>query len=257
MLTISLLFFLAGCNPFGDKGNGPDKVLGVKIYNYDKPLSPLFDEWSQLGINTVFTDPSLYAVDEFRSLAKDHNIKVFLILPIFFDAIELHIDPQLYSITDAGKLAIDDWVEFACPSRKSFRQKKIDYICKLVETYHPDGLSIDFIRNFVYWEKVFPDHTLQDFRNTCYDDTCMTDFQLVTGVDIPDSIYKPQQYANWINAHALDRWVDWKCSIITGMVRDIVKATREIDQDILINVHAVPWREKDYGGAGKIVADKT
>ncbi len=254
LIIISILLFVTSCARWGKEREEPRKILGVKIYNYDKPLPPLFQEWSQLGINTVFTDPSLYAVDEFRALAKQHDIKVFLILPVFYDAIELHKDPQLYAITEEGKLAIDDWVEFACPSRKSFRKKKIDYIEKLVKNYHPDGLSIDFIRNFVYWERVFPDQSLQNLHNTCYDDTCMTDFQNITGIHIPDTIVKPPQYASWINAHAFDQWVNWKCSVITGMVGDIVKTARKIDPDIRINIHAVPWREKDFGGAIRIIA---
>ncbi len=248
------LFLFTACSPWGGKQMESGKILGVKIYNYDKPLAPLFREWSSLGINTVFADPTLYAIDEFRELAKQHDIRVFLILPVFYDAIELHKDPQLYAITEEGKLAMEDWVEFVCPSRKSFRKKKIDFIRRLVENYHPDGLSIDFIRNFVYWEKVYPDQSLQDFHNTCYDDSCMTDFQKVTGIDIPDSIIIPHDYASWINKNAFDQWVNWKCSVITGMVRDIVEAAREIDPDILINVHVVPWREKDYGGAVRIVA---
>ena len=250
-----LLFMLVtACGPQHGEQNGPDKILGVKIYNYNKPLPPLFEEWKQLGINTVFTDPSLYAIDEFRELTGKYNIKTFLILPIFFDAIELHKNPQLYAITEEGKLAIDDWVEFVCPDRKSFRQKKIRYIRRLVETYHPDGLSIDFIRNFVYWEKVYPGQTLQDLHNTCYDDSCMTDFQTETGIKFPDSLYAAPQYAAWINENAMDPWVRWKCSLITNMVRDIVKAARAIDPGIQINVHAVPWREKDFGGAARIVA---
>lgn len=252
-IALIFLIIIAGCGP-SINNDGSDKILGVKIYSYDKPLPPLFDEWDQIGINTVFTDVSLFRKEEFRSLAKEHNIRSFLILPIYFDAIELHKNPDLYSITADGKLAIDDWVEFACPSRKSFKQKKIEYISNLVKELNPDGLSIDFIRNFVYWEKVSPDFTLKDFNNSCFDDTCMVNFQAATGIHIPDSIYAPSQYAEWIKENQFEQWVDWKCSVITNMVRDIASAAKKLNPNIRINIHAVPWRKNDFGGAEKIIA---
>ena len=53
------------------------KVIGVKIYDYSGDFEELFDEWSQLGINSVFVSPSLDSISSFREQALKHNIKRF------------------------------------------------------------------------------------------------------------------------------------------------------------------------------------
>jgi len=60
---------------------------------------------------------------------------------------------------------------------------------------------------------------------------------------------QPQRAAIWISANAADAWVLFKTETITSMAVEIAEAVREIDPDILINLHIVPWRRDDYDGA--------
>jgi hypothetical protein len=233
--------------------SGEDRIIGVKIYEYEGNLPVLFEEWRRMGINTAFVSEPLASWDEFRSLAKVMDIAVFLIFPVFYDPESLEELPDLYAITDRGERAKEEWVTFVCPSRQDFRKQKIGLAKGLVERFNPDGLSIDFIRHFVFWEKVYPDRSLGSLVNTCFDEHCKRQFQKDTGIEIPRSMDSVLKTARWVNQNCLSEWTQWKCRLITSMIKEIAAEVRKIKPQILINVHAVPWRLTDFDGAIKII----
>jgi uncharacterized lipoprotein YddW (UPF0748 family) len=229
-------------------------LIGVKIYDYSGDLKNLFAAWKELGINTVFSSPVLESKQEFRSLAKKNDIATFIILPIFFNAEELDKRPDLYAITAQGEKASEEWVKFVCPTRQDYRSQKIEYVKNLVRELDPDGISLDFIRYFVYWEKVYPQRTLDSLPQTCFDSSCLESFQRTTGIKIPADLSETSQKAQWIIANHLQEWANWKCGVISSMVKELAEAARKIKPGIKVNIHAVPWRREDFGGAVRIIA---
>ncbi len=225
------------------------KIYGVKIYSYPKDYTPLFEQWKRMHINTVFASEELLADSSFRDRARYHGIATFLIAPIFFNPDLLHKNPSLYALTEKGKPAIDDWVEFVCPSREEYRKERIEYVVDRVKKYQPDGLSIDFIRFFVFWEMVYPDQTIRSMHNTCFCPTCLKKFQHAMHVAIPRQLKSIPEKAAWIQKHAIKRFMKWKCGVISSMVKEIIQEVRKVKPDILVNLHAVPWRARDYDGA--------
>jgi hypothetical protein len=233
---------------------GPDRIIGVKIYDYEGNLGTLFAEWRSLGINTAFVSPALAAKPGFRYQARAGGIDVFLILPIFFNDEALERRPELAAITREGKPAVDDWVKFICPSRDDYRAERVEWVKELVEDLDPDGISLDFIRHFVFWEMVYPDRTLDSLPNTCFDESCLKKFQAETGIELPAGLETTAAKAEWIIKSHLQDWTDWKCSLITSLVKELAQTARAVKPTIKVNVHAVPWRASDFGGAIKIVA---
>ncbi len=232
----------------------PDRIIGIKIYDYSGDFRTLFEEWRSLGINTAFVSPGLAAKPDFRYLAREGGIDIFLILPIFYNEEALSAHPELQAINKDGKPAADDWVKFICPSRDEYRKERVEWVRKLVEDIDPDGVSLDFIRDFVFWEVVAPDRTLASLPNACFCPNCLKRFQADTGVEIPVHLTTvPAKYA-WIEKDHLGEWTDWKCGLITTMARDLAAAAREVKPSVKVNLHAVPWRSTDFGGAIKIVA---
>lgn len=256
LLTLGLFLLVF----FSCSGKGKKEVLneqfmiGIKIYDYQGELPRLFEEWRSLGINTAFVGESLLSNRNFHLLAKKFGITVFVIFPIFFNPEELHKDPDLYAITHLGDKAIEEWVEFVCPTREDYRQQRITRIKEALRELNPDGISIDFIRHFVFWEKVYPDRSLNTLPNSCFDNHCLLKFQKETGIEIPQRFTNVPQKAEWILDNHLQEWTEWKCSVITDMVQEITKEAKKVKSDVLVNVHAVPWRQKDYGGAIKIIS---
>jgi hypothetical protein len=251
-LFLSSIIMIMGCQQRSPQNREDQRMIGVKVYEIDEELAPLFEEWDELGINTVFAAPSLLNA-EFRSLARRHKIETFIIVPIFYDPEALQSNPDLYAITKAGNPAVEEWVEFVCPSREDYREWKIEAVEKLIRELDPDGLSLDFIRHFVFWEKVYPDRIPETIPNTCFDRHCLQKFQADLDLEIPVDLQQLPEIASWIADNHLSEWTAWKCGLITGMIRDIVDAVRKVKPGIKINVHAVPWRQDDFGSAIRVV----
>jgi hypothetical protein len=253
-MLIFLCVFLLFCSDIQDETKTKKEIMvGVKIYEYDGNFEELFKEWSSLGINAAFVSETLLSNQTFRDLAKKNSVTLFVILPVFYDPEALERNPDLFAVTDRGEIAKEEWVEFVCPKREEFREKRITEIKRIVREFTPDGISIDFIRHFVFWEKVYPDRILDSIPNTCFDSHCLDAFHEETDIAIPQSLTTAQQKADWIKNNVFQEWIEWKCSVITQMVQEITAAARAIKPDIATNVHAVPWRANDFGGAARIV----
>ena len=229
-------------------------IVGAKIYEYAGSFPGLFAAWRETGINAAFVSPALQSQPEFRRLAKASGVATFVIFPVFFDADELARRPELYAVTDRGMRAEESWVKFVCPTRRDYRAAKAASLERLVRETDPDGISLDFIRFFVFWEMVGPDRTRESLPNTCFDASCLEDFQRKTGIAVPATLAGTAEAARWILANHLPEWTEWKCGVIADTVREFVEAARRAKPAIKINLHAVPWRAADFGGAVRIVA---
>lgn len=248
---ILVLHLMLVCN---NCGHHSEKIVGVKIYEYNNDFNLLVEKWKEMGINTAFVSKELAASKAFRQILKENKIKVYIIFPVFYDPAFLKSDSTLFAITDKGNIAKDDWVEFVCPSRTDFRKIKINEAAELVSNLHPDGISIDFIRQFVFWEMIYPEKTSESIDLACFCDTCVIRFCNIEGIRLPDTCITSSQKASFILNHFSDRWNDFRCDLITSMVKELSEKVRSINPKIKINVHAVPWRDTDFNGANIRVA---
>jgi hypothetical protein len=248
LLCAFLMLSFTGCT----RSDVP--VIGVKIYEYTGDYAALAAQWDDIGINTAFISVALAGNDTFRRALRNHRIPVYIIFPVFQDPEALQRDSSIYALTSKGNRAKDDWVEFVCPSRESYRKAKRDELSRLVSTLHPNGVSLDFIRQFVFWEMVYPDRDPGSIDRACYCDSCLRQFTAQYGMSLPDTCRTTVQKAAWINAMHPARYDTFRCGLITSLVKDLAETARQLQPGIMINVHAVPWREGDFGGANIRVA---
>jgi len=229
-------------------------MVGAKIYEHSGSFTFLFEQWNELGINTGFCSEDLISDPEFMRQARDHGISTFLIFPVFFNPEAMDQNPDLAAITQQGQKAVEEWVEFVCPSRENYRQAMIEKARQLVRTSQVDGISIDFIRHFVYWEKVYPERHPDSLPVTCFDSLCLHNFQSETGLAVPAHLQSTGEKAEWILESHGEEWTRWRCELISSMVRDLAASVREVKPDILVNIHLVPWTEEDFNGGRRRVA---
>jgi hypothetical protein len=234
--------------------SGTAPVIGAKIYEYAGSFPALFEAWRSTGINTAFVSPALISNAEFRTLARKNGVALYIIFPVFFDADALANRPDLFAVTDKGARAEDDWVKFVCPTREDYRREKVEYLKKLVRETDPEGVSLDFIRFFVFWEKVYPGRTPESLPQSCFDESCLASFTRETGISIPPGLNGTEAKARWILDRHAGEWTEWKCGIVAGMVETLAAEARRIKPAVKVNVHTVPWRSGDFGGAIKAVA---
>ncbi len=229
-------------------------MVGAKIYEYKGDFSSLVADWRRIGINTAFLSADLAAKPELMALARKNGIATFIILPVFQNPERLAANPEEHAITGRGKRAEDDWVKFVCPNREVYRSERLEYVRRLIRTCQPDGLSIDFIRYFVFWEKVYPDARLDPLDYACFCSVCLQKFQSDAGLVIPPELDTVSRKAEWILREHKQAWVSWKCRTITSMVAAIAAEARRLKPGILLNVHLVPWRENDFNQGARSIA---
>ncbi len=229
-------------------------VVGVKIYEAAGPFDGLFRQWRDLGVNTLFVSESLLKNAEFRGLARTNGMTLFLIFPVFQNPEALKEDPGLAAVTAAGMPAREEWVEFVCPAREDYLSRRAGYLRDLVAEFGPDVVSLDFIRYFVFWEKVAPDRAPESLPQTCFCPVCLAGFEKEMDVRIPSELAPTSEKAKWILGTHASEWTEWKCRIITRAVERLAGAARQAKPGVKVNIHAVPWRKGDFGGAARTIA---
>ncbi len=252
VLAALAITVMLGRQARGSRRNG--LLIGAKIYEYKGAYPGLFSDWRETGIDTAFVSQALISDPEFRRLAKEKGVATFVIFPVFFDAEALASRPDLHAVTDRGAWAEEDWVKFVCPTRRDFLAEKAETLRKLIRESDPDGISLDFIRFFVFWEMVYPDRDPATLPQTCFDASCLEDFRRTTGLAPPPDLAGTPDIARWILTNHRREWADWKCGVIARAVKTLAEAARSVKPAIKVNLHAVPWREGDFGGAARAVA---
>ncbi len=230
------------------------RIVGIKIYEYNGDFNVLTDKWKDMGINTAFVSRSLAADQSFREALRKRDIQIFIIFPVFQNPEQLKCDSTLFAVTGKGLKAKNEWVEFICPSRYIYRKNKIAELDTIIRTLDPDGISIDFIRQFVYWEKIYPGTDPGSIDKACYCDTCLSDFTAGTGIKIPSDLNNTVEKALWLDKYYEKQWDKFRCDLITSMADLIVRHAKKLKPGIKINFHAVPWRTEDFNDAGERVA---
>ena len=252
MARVLIIFFAAvvicSCAP------NTEQIIGIKIYDYNGDFDLLAAQWDRMGINTAFVSTSLAADTNFRQALKKRDIKVFIIFPVFLNPEILEGDSSLFAILNTGEKARQEWVEFVCPSRTMYRNSMITQLSEMTGRLDPDGVSIDFIRQFTYWEKIYHDRDSRTIDRACYCDSCIRGFTEGMGISIPDSCNTVSEKAGWIEENHSSPWDSYRCDLITSMVKSLSEEARRVKKGVMVNIHAVPWRMNDFDGANIRIA---
>jgi hypothetical protein len=227
-------------------------MIGVKIYELPESIDALFDRFLEMGIDAAIASERVLENDKFRKLAERHGIRLWLLAPIFHDEAALKRAPSLLATTHTGAAAEHDWVRFVCPSREEFRAEKLAWLERSVRELSPDGVSLDFIRHFVFWESVHPGTAPHTLPRTCFDGSCLAAFERHTGSRLPS--HAAQAAALHIETHQRAAWNAFRRDLITDFVARAVERVSALRPDVFVNAHLVPWRPDDFGGALDVVA---
>jgi hypothetical protein len=227
-----------------------EKIIGVKMYELKESVPILIENWNELNINTAFVSQQVINNKDFRQKAKDSNIDLFVIFPIFYNPEAISKDPSIQAITNKGQVAKEDWVEFVCPTRKEYHDQIIAKAKEIVRKTQPEGISIDFIRHFAYWEMIRPEFTPDSIPESCFCDHCLKTFISETGSILPLDLINTEAQAEWIRNNLRIEWTTWKSNQITSLVKRFTNELKEESPNLKFNLHAVPWRKEDYNGAG-------
>lgn len=189
-------------------------MLGIKIYEVPDDLNLFIEKIRDLHINSIFLGDSAIKDTRLINLLNSNGIDTYFVFQTFYNPDYLKEHPEAYAITENNNRAIDEWVEFVCPTNPQY----IDFLIKRVESvindYNPTGLSLDFIRQFIFWEKVYNSSSSRLVKSCCCS-RCQNDNR--------DSE-----------------------EVITDIVKLLSNKARQIKPDIIVDLHAVPWKKDEY-----------
>jgi hypothetical protein len=224
------------------------QVKGIYLFNPDVEIDTFFKNCKKIGVNCVSSSDFFYNNKEFVGKAKQNGMNVILNFPVYFDQEYLEKNPEHYCIDSEGKRAVHGWLHFACPSQPDYFEHRKNKLKNWLESVNPQMVTFDFLRFFVFWEKVYPDALYKDIVDGCYCDKCINDFQKST--DLNEKIKSPE----WIRNNLLQEWADWKCNVIEQRLSELVSIVKQHDENILIGLKILPWSKNEFNDAIRSIA---
>ena len=228
-------------------------MIGVKMYSKPADMAWTLQKWDELGIDTIFIGPKLQQEAAFVAQIKASGRQLIAIFPVFYDKFWLQDHPEDFAILADGNQAIHDWVKFVCPSSIEFMTHQQNELKRVIETIQPDGVSLDFIRFFVFWEMISKNET-DGLVQSCFDGRCLHRFAKEMEIALPVELEDVSEKSRWILETNLETWTDWKCGVIKTAVNQLTSHARTINPQLKLGLHSVPWLINDYDGAVKKIA---
>jgi len=159
-------------------------------------------------------------------------------LPVFFDEGYLNDNPDAYSITSFGNRAAYSWLHMVCPSQDKYIDLKLRQFHNLIKKIHPDYISYDFIRFYVFWEQVELDNPADTIEHGCYCPECQRRYLKFSGerLSLTNRIVERSQR---------ELLGEWKKTVITEITRKLNDMVNEAAQGTPIYIKTIPWKTAD------------
>lgn len=203
-------------------------------------------EW---GVDTPCLHPGFLEDERMVRALDGQGLRSWLNIPVFCDPKYLERRPDAYAVTSLGRRAAQEWLHFVCPSRDDYLDGVIEGLRRHLARLSPAVVSLDFIRHFVFWERIALDGPSAGIEDGCYCSVCLSRFEKACG-EIVDRKDPPTH----IHRHLLQPWADWKCRRVVEVAERIFGEIRALAPGVALAVQTLPWREADLDGAIRIRA---
>lgn len=244
LLVLSGIFivFTIGCKSNTSASKNTKKIEVRGIYGSPNPFWNKGIRLDQLNVNSIFLSGNSIN-EKMMDRAKNEGLKVFAEFPVLNGKSYVDKHPEAWAIDkDGNKVQPASWFMGVCPTEPGFRQYRMAELRRLLKTFDLDGIWMDYLHWHAQFEE--PEPILPE---TCFCNNCITIFKAMTGIEVP--VGNPAEQAEWILANHDSIWRDWRCSVITGWVRDIKMILKQEKPDALLGLFHCPWNDSDFNGA--------
>jgi hypothetical protein len=192
------------------------------------------------GINAIFTESESYD-DRAIEIAHANGLRWIGGIACFSDHGHqnrlLEERPELWPIdaTGARRQAME-WYVGVTPTFEDYAASRVALATRLVAAHPLDGFVLDFIRWPIHWELELRPGAAR-IPEASFDPHTLRRFELYSGLRIPFDHGNAAACAEWITRSARSTWVDFKCSVITSVVRDCADRIRV---GTTLGIYAVP-----------------
>ena len=194
------------------------------------------------GINAVFMGSGGLTAERI-ALLKKHDAKVFA------EFNTMHVAGYLKERPDAAPVGVDGKVcpppqgwQGVCPTHPGYRKYRMDAFRKVLSDFEIDGIWLDYHHSHASWERAVP-----DMPDTCFCERCIAEFARETKTDLPDET--PPELARLLLGKHKGEWVQWRCDVFTGWVREFRAIIDQTRPKALLGMFHCPWTDTEYDGA--------
>lgn len=258
IITLIVILFI-GCGKNEEKEE--NMTIAAKLFRKlnSNDLQKQIDIMQDVGVRQLYVFPEQVKIDEADKILDKSGIELWLIAPIFYNDENQNLSPApKWAICNDGEIAQEksqngNWLKMVCPNDTEYLDYRICYLEDALSLCNFTGISLDFIRYFVFWEGVFEDTPSETLRNSCFCDICVDRFKEYSQIlEIQGNNIKDR--ATGIKRNYFDKWTEFKCVTINEDVKRIVSKLRQKNPYIKVNLHAVPWTKNDFDGSIKSIA---
>lgn len=245
ILLLTILIFFSASDIGDHKLIDPitsNKIEIRGIYGSPDPFWKKNLKLNELGVNAIFIhDKSIN--DNMVVRAKAEGLKVFAEFATLNGKGYVDTHPEAWPIDKNGyKVEPATWFMGACPTEPGFKQYRMDELKKLLRKFDIDGVWMDYL----HWHAQFEDPE-PILPETCFCEHCLASFQSASSIKLPEGTTSKK--SEWILTNHEKSWRNWRCSIITGWVRDFKTIIQQEKPGALLGVYHCPWDDDDFNGA--------
>lgn len=229
--------------------NVPDSVETVRSY---------VNQWHSLAIEDVYMLNQQIEQEHVKEPLSSYNGNIWIVFQIFYDTDNNRFPlAKLNSGRDAIGSGHGSWLKMLCPRGSdshgiSLLEHRSKQIQQSISQFQPKGISLDFIRHFVFWEAVFDDYRSEEFERSCFCHRCTTAFEEYYEITLP--IDNTKERATYILDNFSELWDMFTTTTITEFAEQLISAAKEIDESIGVNIHLVPWNNREMDNARTKIA---
>ncbi len=235
-----------------------------------KTLSFPTDIYEQKRVITSFRtiNPSrIYVLHQdtikpaFKPVATEFKQKLHI---IFQTLLESELGKFPLAVKSDGETAAasgsGSWFKMLCPNGVDKNGKTLlahtqNLVLSCIKEIDPAGISIDFIRNFVFWEEVYEESRPQLEPTTCFCDTCIEKFEKICGIKLSAfKVSDTNTLSEYILTNHRELWEEFSVNSIYLFAKSLVEVAKREKPHIKVTLHLVPWKKDEFDGARRGVA---
>lgn len=157
-----------------------------------------------------------------------------------------------YPVDQSGKrMEKTDWYIGACPTCGEYTDAVLANIELAMLDYDMDGVFIGFMRYPGFWELWLPGTDGEAWAEYCFCERCIHKFTEYSGIEIlAGGSLAPGQ---WIRANCRDKWTEFKCGVIHGIVARYREIIKRYNPDGIVMLNTIPFDPAHFGDYGKML----
>jgi hypothetical protein len=202
----------------------------------------------QLQFQWVVANPHILQNPAFIPSVKEKDLSLGLNFPVFCPQDFLTKHPECYGLSSKGLKTQQDWLHFACPENPDFLEYQKKDLRNWLERAEPKLVSLDFIRHFIFWEKVPLNMPPQDMNEGCYCPRCMDSLAKAFGENLRQ--LSPHQ----LKEHHGKELAQFRKRRITQVAKELSGIIKEWDSQVPVMMKIIPWLEEEHQGARSSIA---